>query len=165
MRQNLPAGSQTCDSPELLSMRLGEADYVVDLDLVTSICPRHLTPALEGPSNCLRGVKDAQGQFVPVLDLRGLLGQRPETGAGVIVILGLPQQRIGLLVDAINDMAAPAHHGAALRDRDGRRVAPGTRGRRRIRRLDLQQLCLQSSTPIPDDADIHWQPQFPPRIR
>lgn len=165
MHQNLPAGPQNCDSPELLSMRLGDADYVIDLDLVTSICPRHLAPDLEGSSSCLRGVKDAQGQFVPVLDLRGLLDQRPETEAGVIVILALPQQRIGLLVDAINDMATPAGQGPALRDRAAPCVASGPRGWRRTRRLDVQQLCLQAGKPAPGGADTCWQQALPSRIR
>lgn len=49
-------------------MRLGDADDMVDIDLLTPICPRHLAPVFEGPSSCLQGVKNTQGQFVPSED-------------------------------------------------------------------------------------------------
>lgn len=150
--------SAATDSSKFLSMRMGDADYLIDLDLVSSIRPHDRAPALDGPPSCLRGVRDAQGLFVPVLDLAGLLGQRPEAGAGVIVIVELPQQRIGLLVDAINDVVALVHHGERLPDCSGRPCwALGTRGRRSVRRLDLQQLCLHTSVPATGDADSRWQ--------
>lgn len=157
MRQSLPASQPACELPEFLSMRLGDADYVIDLELVSSISPHDRAPVLEGPPSCLRGVRDAQGQFVPLLDPGGLLDRRPEAGAGVIVIVELPQQRIGLLVEAINDVVALVHHSERRPERSGQPCwALGSRGRRSVRRLDLQQLCLQTSAQSTDGSDIRW---------
>ncbi len=130
-------------TPEFLSLSLGDTDYAVDLGLVQAIQAHDHTPELCGAPPCLRGVTDEQGRFVPLLDLCSLLNGRSAdaTAQGVIVIVELQQRRIGLLVEAVNDVVEllpePALPAGSV---PAGRWAKGVRGTRRVQLLDLARL-------------------------
>lgn len=133
-------------SPEFLSLRLGSMDYAVDLSLVQAIQAHDHVPLLCGAPPCLRGVTDEQGQFVPLLDLRSLLhGQSADAAIqGVIVIVELQQRRIGLVVEAVNDVVSLLPEPMLLAGSGpAGRWAEGARGTRRVQVLDLVRLSRQ----------------------
>ncbi|MDC6170450.1 chemotaxis protein CheW [Paucibacter sp. XJ19-41] len=98
-----------CDTPEYLSLRVGGRDYGIDLRHVQAIQPYDEGLRLMGASPWLCGVKDRQDAFVPLLDLRALVPAAVARAAtplrrGVVVVIELPQGRLGLLAEAVNDV-------------------------------------------------------------
>lgn len=97
---------------ELLSFRLGEQEYSLDIMSVREIRGwTRATPLPHAPSY-MRGVINLRGTVLPVLDLSARLGMEPVRGDGrnvVIVVQSGAQstgQSVGLLVDAVSDILA-----------------------------------------------------------
>lgn len=136
-----------CESPEYLSLRLGGQDYGIDLCYVQAILPYEDGLRLTGTPAWLSGISDAQGALIPVLDLRALGPAAIAHAAkplrqGVVVIIELPQGRLGLLAEAVNDVlelrGAPV---ASMPDGvTSIRLAQGLRGTRSVQLLDPRLL-------------------------
>lgn len=91
-----PGGVQLC------VVRVGQAEYAIDLRRVKEILPRpKLTPFPAAPQ--WEGVFESREAVLPVLDLRKRLGALPTAASGkeklLIVLVGTRQ--VGLLVDAV----------------------------------------------------------------
>ncbi|MFZ5709516.1 MAG: chemotaxis protein CheW [Pseudomonadota bacterium] len=93
---------------ELLSFRLGEQEYSVDIMSVREIRGwTRATPLPHAPSH-IRGVINLRGNVLPVVDLSTRLGMAPVEGdpRNVIIVVHLGNQVAGLLVDAVSDIIA-----------------------------------------------------------
>lgn len=93
---------------ELLSFRLGEQEYSVDIMSVREIRGwTRATPLPHTPPH-VRGVINLRGTVLPVVDLSVRLGMAPVEGAArnVIIVVQVGAQSVGLLVDAVSDILA-----------------------------------------------------------
>ncbi|TMV93689.1 chemotaxis protein CheW [Thioclava sp. BHET1] len=91
---------------ELLSFRLGEEEYSVDIMSVREIRGwTRATPLPHAPAY-VRGVINLRGTVLPVVDLSVRLGMAPVKGdaRNVIIVVQLGGQSAGLLVDAVSDI-------------------------------------------------------------
>lgn len=91
---------------ELLSFRLGEDEYCIDIMAVREIRGwTRPTPLPHAPPH-LRGVINLRGTVIPVIDLAVRLGM-PEVGGqirNVFIIVSHGGQLSGLLVHAVSDI-------------------------------------------------------------
>jgi purine-binding chemotaxis protein CheW len=91
---------------ELISFRIGDQEYCVDIMSVREI--RGWTPATPLPqSPCyVRGVINLRGAVLPVVDLGARLGMpvTEPTARHVIIVTRIDDQLVGLLVDAVCDI-------------------------------------------------------------
>lgn len=95
---------------ELVSFRVGQQDYCVDIMTVREI--RGWTPATVLPHApaYVMGVINLRGAVVPIVDLAARLGLgslAPST-RHVIIIAVIDGQTVGLLVDAVSDILGVA---------------------------------------------------------
>lgn len=101
---NLPATAEV----ELLSFRLAEQEYSVDIMSVREIRGwTRATPLPHAPAH-IRGVINLRGTVLPVVDLSTRLGMPPVEGdvRNVIIVVQVGGQAAGLLVDAVSDILA-----------------------------------------------------------
>jgi purine-binding chemotaxis protein CheW len=93
-------------SRELISFRIGEQEFCVDIMVVREI--RGWTPATPLPRSpsFLRGVINLRGAVLPIVDLAARLGFEPTnpTQRHVIIVAQIDRQIVGLLVDAVSDI-------------------------------------------------------------
>lgn len=93
---------------ELLSFRLAEEEYSVDIMSVREIRGwTRATPLPHAPAH-VRGVINLRGTVLPVVDLSVRLGMAPVEGdaRNVIIVVQVGTQTAGLLVDAVSDILA-----------------------------------------------------------
>lgn len=93
---------------ELLSFRLAEQEYSVDIMSVREIRGwTRATPLPHAPAH-VRGVINLRGTVLPVVDLSTRLGMAPVEGdaRNVIIVVQVGTQSAGLLVDAVSDILA-----------------------------------------------------------
>lgn len=93
---------------ELLSFRLAEQEYSVDIMSVREIRGwTRATPLPHAPDH-VRGVINLRGTVLPVVDLSTRLGMPPVEGdaRNVIIVVQVGTQSAGLLVDAVSDILA-----------------------------------------------------------
>ncbi|KFE35401.1 chemotaxis protein CheW [Thioclava atlantica] len=96
------------DEIELLSFRLGEEEYSLDIMSVREIRGwTRATPLPHAPDH-VRGVINLRGTVLPVVDLSVRLGMPPVAGdaRNVIIVVQTGAQTAGLLVDAVSDIFA-----------------------------------------------------------
>ncbi len=91
---------------ELVSFRIGEQEFCVDIMTVREIrgwAP--VTPLPRSPS-FVRGVINLRGAVLPIVDLgaRLDLGAAEPTARHVIIVAQLGERVVGLLVDAVSDI-------------------------------------------------------------
>ena len=94
------------DERELVTFRVGEQDFCIDIVYVREI--RSWTPATVLPHapEYVLGVINLRGAIVPIVDLARRLGL-PKTALSdrhVIVIAVVAEQTVGFLVDAVSDI-------------------------------------------------------------
>ena len=93
-------------SRELISFRIGEQEFCVDIMVVREI--RGWTPATPLPRSpsFLRGVINLRGAVLPIVDLANRLGfeATEPTQRHVIIVAQIGRQMVGLLVDAVSDI-------------------------------------------------------------
>ena len=94
------------DERELVTFRVGEQDFCIDIVYVREI--RSWTPATVLPHapEYVLGVINLRGAIVPIVDLARRLGL-PKTELSdrhVIVIAVVAEQTVGFLVDAVSDI-------------------------------------------------------------
>ncbi|WP_116082316.1 chemotaxis protein CheW [Tropicimonas sp. IMCC34011] len=91
---------------ELLSFRVGEQEYSVDIMSVREI--RGWTRATPLPHSAahVRGVINLRGTVLPIIDLARQLGipVAEPTERNVIIVVHVHDQTLGLLVDAVSDI-------------------------------------------------------------
>jgi len=102
------ADTQTIDTRELISFRVADQEYCVDIMSVREI--RGWTPATSLPASpaYVRGVINLRGTVLPVVDLAERLGLPASVPSErhVIVVVWIDGQLVGLLVDAVCDILA-----------------------------------------------------------
>ena len=96
----------SADRRELISFRIGEQEFCVDIMAVREI--RGWTPATPLPRapDYVRGVINLRGAVLPIVDLSARLGLgavEPEP-RHVIIVCRIGVQMVGLLVDAVSDI-------------------------------------------------------------
>lgn len=100
---NLHHGS---DAQELISFRIGQQEFCVDIMAVREI--RGWTPATPLPQTpaFVRGVINLRGAVLPIVDLASRLGLgiAEPTARHVIIVVRIGEQMVGLLVDAVCDI-------------------------------------------------------------
>ena len=93
---------------ELITFRVGEQEYGVDITDVREI--RGWTPATPLPKTpgYIRGVINLRGTVLPIVDMAARIGLSPAepTVRHVIVVVWIHGQLVGLLVDAVCDILA-----------------------------------------------------------
>jgi purine-binding chemotaxis protein CheW len=91
---------------ELISFRIGDQEFCVDIMEVREI--RGWTPATALPQAppVVRGVINLRGAVLPIVDLgaRLGLGTADPTARHVIIVAQVQNQIVGLLVDAVSDI-------------------------------------------------------------
>lgn len=104
---NEPIG-QTGESSdlELLSFKVGEQEYSVDIMSVREIRGWTRATPLPHASPYVRGVINLRGTVLPIIDLacRLGIGVTETTERNVIIVVQMQGQTIGLLVDAVSDI-------------------------------------------------------------
>ena len=100
--------SQNTSEVELLSFRLADEEYSVDIMSVREIRGwTRATPLPHAPMH-VRGVINLRGTVLPVVDLSVRLGMEPVVGdaRNVIIVVQVGSQTAGLLVNAVSDILA-----------------------------------------------------------
>ncbi len=91
---------------ELISFRIGQQEFCVDIMAVREI--RGWTPATALPQSAsfVRGVINLRGAVLPIVDLAARLGfeSAEATDRHVIIVAQIGAQTVGLLVDAVSDI-------------------------------------------------------------
>lgn len=91
---------------ELISFRIGDGEFCVDIMSVREI--RGWTPATALPHApaFVRGVINLRGAVLPIVDLSARFGlaEKEPTARHVIIVAQMGAQVVGLLVDAVSDI-------------------------------------------------------------
>ena len=94
------------DRRELITFRIGEQEFAVDIMSVREI--RGWSPATPLPQTpeYMRGVINLRGAVLPIMDLAARLGLTINeiSARSVIVVVNVGERQIGLLVDAVSDI-------------------------------------------------------------
>jgi purine-binding chemotaxis protein CheW len=91
---------------ELLSFRVGEQEYSVDIMSVREIRGWTRATSLPHSPAYVRGVINLRGTVLPVIDLAQRLGlpSGEITDRNVIIVVNIEGRTVGLLVDAVSDI-------------------------------------------------------------
>ncbi len=108
--------SDSIDSPsdtleqELLSFRVGEQEYSVDIMSVREIRGWTRPTPLPHSADYVRGVINLRGTVLPIIDLARRLGIQVAEASerNVIIVANIQNQTVGLLVDAVSDILSVA---------------------------------------------------------
>jgi len=97
----------TAASGKVLTFHLGDELFGITILGVREIVSIQPMTALPNTPHYVRGMIDLRGRFVPVVDLRERLGliAGEESEATCIVILRLHDTQLGVVVDAVEDVA------------------------------------------------------------
>lgn len=103
MSENSP---QAAADVELLSFRVGENEYSVDIMAVREIRGWTRATSLPHSPDYVRGVINLRGAVLPVIDLALRLGLVVEDPSerNVIIVVDIDGRTIGLRVDAVSDI-------------------------------------------------------------
>ncbi len=96
------------ESYELISFRIGDQEYCLDIMAVREIRGwTHATPLPHSPSY-VRGVINLRGAVLPIIDLKARLGLgATETSPrSVIIVVHIDGRMVGLLVDGVSEILA-----------------------------------------------------------
>lgn len=135
---------------ELISFRIGEQEFCVDIMAVREI--RGWTPATPLPHtpDYVRGVINLRGAVLPIMDLAARLGLgiAEPTARHVIIVVKLGDRLIGLLVDAVSDiLSITDDHIQQAPDVSCDRVRSFVRGIITIENRMISQIALDSLMP------------------
>lgn len=94
------------DDVELLSFRIGENEYSVDIMSVREIRGWTRATSLPHAPEYVRGVINLRGAVLPVIDLATRLGLPVDepTERHVIIVVDIDGRTVGLRVDAVSDI-------------------------------------------------------------
>lgn len=98
----------TEDKRELLTFRLGEEEYGIDILSVQEIRRYEAVTRIANTPEFIKGVINMRGTIVPIVDLRIKfnLGDVTYDEFTVVVILNVANRVIGIVVDAVSDVIA-----------------------------------------------------------
>ena len=103
-----PQPTKDAGARELISFRVGDQDYCVDIMAVREI--RGWSPATPLPQQpaYMRGVINLRGAVLPIMDLAGRLGlpMAEPTVRHVIIVVKAGDRIMGMMVDAVSDILA-----------------------------------------------------------
>jgi purine-binding chemotaxis protein CheW len=93
---------------ELISFRVGEQDYCVDIMAVREIRGWSAATQLPQQPPYMRGVINLRGAVLPIMDLAGRLGlpMVEPTVRHVIIVVKAGDRIMGMMVDAVSDILA-----------------------------------------------------------
>ena len=101
-------GDFVSDTLELISFRIEEQEFCLDIMAVREI--RGWTPATPLPHspNFVRGVINLRGAVLPILDLKARLGlgSAEPSARSVIIVVHIGKRLVGLLVDGVSEILA-----------------------------------------------------------
>ena len=100
------AATQANLGRELISFRIGEQEFCVDIMSVREIRGWTVATPLPRTPDFVRGVINLRGAVLPIIDLSARLGlgaTEPEA-RHVIIVCRINNQMVGLLVDAVSDI-------------------------------------------------------------
>lgn len=91
---------------ELISFRIGEQEFCVDIMAVREIRGWTAVTPLPHCPPYVRGVINLRGAVLPILDLRSALGLglAETTPRSVIIVVQIGKRLVGLLVDAVSEI-------------------------------------------------------------
>lgn len=94
------------DQNDVVSFRIGEQDYCIDIDIVREIRGWSPTTVLPHAPDYVTGVINLRGAVVAVIDLAARLGlgRTVATPRNVVIIVALGNQTVGLLADVVSDI-------------------------------------------------------------
>lgn len=98
------------DGSKILTFRLAEEEYGVDILKVREILGMQAITPVPGTEASLRGVINLRGRIIPVMDLRRRFKLDEALGAQACIItvaiqIGGAEALVGLLVDAVSEVA------------------------------------------------------------
>lgn len=104
----MEAAASRIPSPgaELISVRIGEQAYAIDIMAVREIRGwTAATPLPHAPPHVL-GMMNLRGAILPVIDLGARLGLGPAnpSASSVVVVAQIGEAQMGLVVDAVSDI-------------------------------------------------------------
>ncbi|MBN1240177.1 MAG: chemotaxis protein CheW [Gammaproteobacteria bacterium] len=93
---------------ELLTFRLGEEEYGIDILSVQEIRRYEAVTRIANTPEFIKGVINMRGTIVPIVDLRirFALGNVTYDEFTVVVILNVADRVVGIVVDAVSDVIA-----------------------------------------------------------
>lgn len=99
---------QNTEHRELLTFRLGEEEYGIDILSVQEIRRYEAVTRIANTPEFIKGVINMRGTIVPIVDLRikFRLGSVEYDDFTVVVILNVANRVIGIVVDAVSDVIA-----------------------------------------------------------
>ena len=108
--QNTNAEKAATSQQELLTFRLGDEQYGIDILKVQEIRRYESVTRIANAPDFVKGVINMRGTIVPILDLRIKFNFADVTydGFTVVVILNVDERVIGIVVDAVSDVIAVA---------------------------------------------------------
>lgn len=96
------------DVVKLLTFKLGDQEYSLDIMSVREIRSWTRTTPLPHAPSFMKGVINLRGTVLPVMDLAERLGlpAREQTDRNVIIVVSDGDSMTGLLVDAVSDIVS-----------------------------------------------------------
>jgi purine-binding chemotaxis protein CheW len=106
MQTEVADQSTATDSREVLSFRLGDEQYGIDILKVQEIRGCDATTRIANTAAFIRGVIDLRGSIVPIVDMRIKFNlERAEYNEfTVVIILSLAERVVGIVVDGVSDV-------------------------------------------------------------
>lgn len=103
---DIDQSTSSAPAQELLSFRVGEQEYSVDIMSVREIRGWSRATPLPHAAPHVRGVINLRGTVLPIVDLAQRLGlDVPEASErNVIIVVQVRDQTLGLVVDAVSDI-------------------------------------------------------------
>lgn len=100
------SAKDTSTAIELLTFRLADQEYSLDIMSVREIRGWTRTTPLPRSPDYMRGVINLRGTVLPVMDLAQRLGlpAREQSERSVIIVIKHEEEMTGLLVDAVSDI-------------------------------------------------------------
>lgn len=91
---------------QVVSFKVGEESYGIDIQLVREIRAWSATTQLPNTPEFVRGVINLRGTIVPILDLRARFGQglTEPSAAHVVIVVAIGSRIVGILVDSVSDI-------------------------------------------------------------
>ncbi len=160
MTTGTAAAATTPQGREILSFRLGDEEYGIDILNVQEIRGCDAVTAIANTPDFIRGVVDLRGTIVPIVDLRMKfrLPNARYDDFTVVIILNVAARVIGVVVDGVSDVMtlAPAQikaipdFGAGV---DTEYIlGMGTVDERMIILVDIERLMTSREMQLVDDA-------------
>ena len=156
-----PSGRPEAGGQDVVSFRLAEQDFCIDISVVREIRGWTPTTALPHAQSYVKGVINLRGSVVAVVDLAARLGlgATTPTARHVIIIVTLGRQTVGLLADVVSDILTigaahmkPVPELASEVARDFITSVITFEDGRMLRKIDLARVLPELSPDLSPDA-------------